>query len=188
MQESPETKALLRHSPAFVLHMAPGRVSVCSPPSRHGLFDLQLIDFEYVQSTDSNPELIPGRITDISHIRHRWRDAEPGILKVIEQAKSVWKWRLREVRGLPSWTRKKARFLLIGDGSHGIVPHAGQGASTAVGDGVVIGELLAYASPQDDVRALVQLFEKIRRPRRDLTRIFATIQGQSWSNKDPETI
>lgn len=43
MQESPETKALLRHSPGAVVHMSPGRAIVCSPSFHLGIFDLQLI-------------------------------------------------------------------------------------------------------------------------------------------------
>ena len=185
MEESPDTKALLKHTPGILVHMSPGRAIISSPSFEYGLFDLQLIDFEYPLSADPDPETITGRTADLSYVRRRLADHEPGVIKVVEKADSVWKWRLREVRGLPSWSSQKGGILMIGDASHGIVPHAGQGASTGVEDGAVLGELLAGASPQEDIRSLVKLYEAIRRPRCDMIRTFATIQGAMWSTKDP---
>lgn len=124
----------------------------------------------------------------MSYVRRRLADHEPGVIKVVEKAKSVWKWRLREVHGLPTWSSDTGRVLLIGDASHGIVPHAGQGSAMGVEDGAVLAELLADTSPQDDIKTLVKQFEAIRRPRCEIIRKFATVQGAGWAIKDPKKI
>lgn len=188
MQESAETRALLKNSPGVVLHMAPGTATFSSPSFQLGLFDLQLLDMDYPLSADPDPDFLTGRMYDMSYVRRRLADHEPGVIKVVEKAESVWKWRLREVRGLPTWSSETGRVLLIGDASHGIVPHAGQGSAMGVEDGAVLAELLTGVSPDDDIKTLAKQFEAIRRPRCEIIRKFATIQGERWAIKDPKKI
>ncbi len=188
MQESPETRALLRHSPGMVVHPSPGKALVSSPSFHHGIFDLQLIDMDYPLDVDPDPGFLTGRMYDMSYIRRRVADHEPGVAKVIEKADCVWKWRLREVHGLPTWSSDKSAVLLIGDASHGFAPQSGQGSAMGVEDGAVLGELLAKASPEDDLGSMIKQFEAIRRPRCETMRTFATVQGAAWALKDPEKI
>jgi 2-polyprenyl-6-methoxyphenol hydroxylase-like FAD-dependent oxidoreductase len=68
---------------------------------------------------------------------------------------------LYEVPSLPSWSRGRA--ILIGDAAHAMSPAAGQGASLALEDAMLLGHLFAGApAPVEDVFAD---FERRRRKR-----------------------
>jgi 2-polyprenyl-6-methoxyphenol hydroxylase-like FAD-dependent oxidoreductase len=63
---------------------------------------------------------------------------------------------------LPAWSR--GRVVLIGDAAHAVGPHAGQGASMALEDALV---LAACLSEQPDARQALRQFETLRRDRID---------------------
>jgi salicylate hydroxylase len=186
MESSPETKALLRNSPATVVHISPGRYIVSSPVLDAEIYDLQLFDLDYPVSRDPHPDIITGRMEDMVYVRNRFADFEAGITKAVKAATSLWKWRLRQVEGIPSWSSPHGRILLIGDSCHGIVPHSGQGAAMGIEDGALIAELLAKSTPGMDIKFITKTFEKIRRPRCDLVRKFAKAQGDGWTTEDPQ--
>jgi salicylate hydroxylase len=186
MESSPETKALLRNSPATTLHISPGRYIVSSPVLDAEIYDLQLFDLDFPVSRDPHPEIITGRMKDMHHVRNRFADFEAGVTKAVNAASSLWKWRLRQVEGIPSWSSPHGRILLIGDSCHGIVPHAGQGSAMGIEDGAFIAELLSESTPSNDIKLATRTFEKIRRPRCDLVRRFAKAQGDGWTTEDPQ--
>lgn len=61
---------------------------------------------------------------------------------------------------LPAWS--KGRVVLMGDAAHAVGPHAGQGASMAIEDALV---LAAVLEQDRDHRAAFQCYEDLRRPR-----------------------
>jgi 2-polyprenyl-6-methoxyphenol hydroxylase-like FAD-dependent oxidoreductase len=61
---------------------------------------------------------------------------------------------------LPAWSR--GRVVLLGDAAHAVGPHAGQGASMAIEDALVLAAALELeAEPQ----AAFRRYEALRRPR-----------------------
>ncbi|WP_045022772.1 FAD-dependent oxidoreductase [Agrobacterium arsenijevicii] len=61
---------------------------------------------------------------------------------------------------LPVWSR--GRIVLLGDAAHAVGPHAGQGASMAIEDALV---LAAAVELQGDFQAAFTRYESLRRPR-----------------------
>jgi 2-polyprenyl-6-methoxyphenol hydroxylase-like FAD-dependent oxidoreductase len=66
--------------------------------------------------------------------------------------------------GLPAYTN--GRVVFVGDAAHAMLPTAGQGAATALEDGVCVGRLIA-APVRDggDMAAALAAFDRARRPR-----------------------
>lgn len=81
-------------------------------------------------------------------------------------------WRLHDLHAMPRWTN--GRVCLIGDAAHAMSPSAGQGASLAMEDAMVLAQCLRDVP---DVRAAFVRFEQLRRPRVDA--IFKEAQRQS---------
>lgn len=81
-------------------------------------------------------------------------------------------WSIHELGRVPTWSR--GRVALLGDAAHAMSPSAGQGASLAMEDAMVLARCLRDIS---DVTAALRTFERIRRPRVD--RIFREAQRQS---------
>jgi 2-polyprenyl-6-methoxyphenol hydroxylase-like FAD-dependent oxidoreductase len=65
-----------------------------------------------------------------------------------------------DVATLPTWSRK--RTLLIGDAAHATSPHAGQGASLALEDGLRLARLMQDG---EELSVTFEKFENERRPR-----------------------
>lgn len=86
-------------------------------------------------------------------------------------------WPLREIDGLDRWCR--GRVALIGDAAHAMSPSAGQGASMAMEDAMVLA--MCLRDEADPARAL-ERFERARRPRVDAT---ARIARRNSSGKAP---
>lgn len=61
---------------------------------------------------------------------------------------------------LPAWS--KGRVVLLGDAAHAVGPHAGQGASMAIEDALV---LAACLQTETDHHSAFQRYEDLRRPR-----------------------
>jgi 2-polyprenyl-6-methoxyphenol hydroxylase-like FAD-dependent oxidoreductase len=66
-----------------------------------------------------------------------------------------------DVRSLPRWHH--GRVILIGDAAHAVSPNAGQGASLALEDAMLLAKLLRDCA--GDYRAAFEAFEHARRPR-----------------------
>lgn len=68
------------------------------------------------------------------------------------------------------------RIVLVGDAAHAMLPTAGQGASSALEDGVCVGRLIAApVTAGGDLATALATFDQARRPRcRQLARLSAT--------------
>jgi len=86
-------------------------------------------------------------------------------------------WPLFEIDALPAWS--KDRVVLLGDAAHAMSPSAGQGASLAIEDALVLAR--SFAAEPDRVSALAS-YERARRPR--VERI-AKVARRSSNGKAP---
>ncbi len=107
----------------------------------------------------------PGTEMAGDHAREELLAAHRGWPKPIEalisNTEHILKGAIYDVPTLPAWTRGRA--VLIGDAAHAISPHAGQGASIALEDAVVLASLLR--ENQGGYPATFARFEAARRPR-----------------------
>jgi 2-polyprenyl-6-methoxyphenol hydroxylase-like FAD-dependent oxidoreductase len=91
--------------------------------------------------------------------RHRgWHEPVQTILR---SATDLMRGPIYDVPTLPAWSRD--RTLLIGDAAHAISPHAGQGASLALEDAMMLAKLLR--DRQSSYVETFALFEQSRRAR-----------------------
>lgn len=91
------------------------------------------------------------------------RDDPPWVQALISQTPTLLgPWGLYELDAMPTWSR--GRVCLMGDAAHAMSPSAGQGASMAFEDALVLAQCLRDVS---DVPTAFQQFERLRRPRVD---------------------
>lgn len=86
-------------------------------------------------------------------------------------------WPLYELEPLPAWSR--GRVVLLGDAAHAMSPSAGQGASLAIEDALVLARSLARHTDQT---VALSNYERLRRPR--VQRI-AKVARKSSNGKAP---
>lgn len=110
----------------------------------------------------------------LAQMKAFFQDWDPMLQSVLEQVKTVQKWKLSHLDPLDTWTR--GAVALIGDACHPTLPYQAQGAAMAVEDGETIACLLGLlakrcggtqAAPEDIVRVL-QIYEKLRKERTEL--------------------
>ncbi|KAH8655340.1 hypothetical protein BX600DRAFT_439853 [Xylariales sp. PMI_506] len=90
-------------------------------------------------------------------------ESDRGCLALVTE---TWVWRIGIAPEIPSWRGKSGRVILIGDAAHGMVPHAGQGLSQGIESAAALSRILRFAQPRgEDIPALMEAFETIRRPR-----------------------
>jgi 2-polyprenyl-6-methoxyphenol hydroxylase-like FAD-dependent oxidoreductase len=77
--------------------------------------------------------------------------------------------------GLPNYTC--GRIVMIGDAAHAMLPTMGQGAASAIEDGVCVGRLIAApVAAGGDLAAALATFDQARRPRcRQIARMSAVV-------------
>jgi salicylate hydroxylase len=100
-----------------------------------------------------------------------FRGWHPAVTEMIRAAASPLRWALFGVRPLLRWHR--GRVVVIGDAAHGMLPHQGQGANTAIEDAFALAALLADANGSG-LEPLLSHYQGMRRAR---TR---KIQRSSW--------
>lgn len=98
-----------------------------------------------------------------------FRGWHPAIIEMLTAAASPLSWGLFTVRPLLRWHH--GRVVILGDAAHGMLPHHGQGANTAIEDAFALAGLLAAA---EDPLAALPRYQALRRGRA------RAIQRSSW--------
>lgn len=121
-------------------------------------------------------------------MKKRWHDFGPAVRKALDCADSAFKWRFTEVMGVPRWSSRNGKVVLVGDSAHAQTPYAGQGSAMGIESGALLGELLAHSSPGDDLCPQLAIFEKLRRPRCEIMQDMSLANGAAWAMHDEEQI
>lgn len=96
------------------------------------------------------------------------------VREIIERTPNVLgPWKIHDLVAMPRWS--KGRVCLLGDAAHAMSPSAGQGASMAMEDALVLAQCVRDLGT--DLPRAFQTFEKLRRPRVDA--IFKAAQRNS---------
>jgi 2-polyprenyl-6-methoxyphenol hydroxylase-like FAD-dependent oxidoreductase len=114
-----------------------------------------------------------------SHLRHLHRDDPQVNRDVLAGVSEIERdYPIYDMPELPVWHR--GNVVLLGDAAHAVGPHAGQGASMAIEDAVV---LAACLDATDDRAAALTRYERLRRDRiRDVVRLTARNASQKRSS------
>lgn len=103
--------------------LGPSKHLVLYPPIRNGSL-LNLVWSSYLHKVAS----IEGwnKQTSYKEPQEDFSGFDPHVLRLLEHADDVSKWRVAEVRDLPTWRSKSGRVVLMGDAAHAMIPHAAQ--------------------------------------------------------------
>jgi 2-polyprenyl-6-methoxyphenol hydroxylase-like FAD-dependent oxidoreductase len=104
---------------------------------------------------------------ELGAARDRFRDWSPHVKSIVDAtgASQLMRHDVYHLPGgLPSYVR--GRIAVIGDAAHAAVPTTGQGAASALEDGVCAGRLIGAAvGDGDDLATVLAAFDQARRPR-----------------------
>jgi salicylate hydroxylase len=119
----------------------------------------------------------------VAELRGHYADAEPMLLAMIDATPpdQLFKWALHARDPLDSWIA--GSVTLLGDAAHGMLPFMGQGAATAMEDGMVLARCLARF-PKDQA---LQRYEAARRERTTTVQTQSRLLGLQFQGKDPES-
>lgn len=119
----------------------------------------------------------------IDELLGHYVDAEPDLLAMIRATPpdKLFKWALHARDPLASWIA--GSVTLLGDAAHAMLPFMGQGAATAIEDGMVLARCLA-AFPQAEA---LRRYEAARRERTTMVQVQSRLLGLQFQGHDPES-
>ncbi len=109
--------------------------------------------------------------------------AEPHLLEMIRATPGdqLYKWAIHARDPLATWIA--GCVTLLGDAAHGMLPFMGQGAATAIEDGMVLARCLDAFAPDD---ALTR-YQAARLDRTTMIQTQSRLLGLQFQGKDPES-
>jgi salicylate hydroxylase len=134
--------------------------------------------FVHLEGWEQEGWAIPSTIDELAG---HYADAEPHLLCMIRATPpdKLFKWALHARDPLDSWIA--GPVTLLGDAAHAMLPFMGQGAGTAIEDGMVLARCLV-AFPK--VEAL-RRYEAARRDRTTMVQTQSRLLGLQFQGKDP---
>ena len=120
----------------------------------------------------------------IDELLEHFREWDPVVSAIIAAtpADQLYKWALHARSPLDSWIAGKV--TLLGDAAHAMLPFMGQGAATAMEDGLVLARCLAAFAPD----AALRRYEKARLDRTSMVQTQSRLLGLRFQGKDPESL
>ena len=136
--------------------------------------------FVNLEGWDEEGWAIPSTIAEL---RTHYADAEPMLLALIDATPpdQLFKWALHAREPLESWIA--GSVTLLGDAAHGMLPFLGQGAATALEDGIVLARCLVHFPKAE----ALQRYEAARRTRTTMVQTQSRLLGLQFQGKDPES-
>ena len=103
---------------------------------------------------------------DPEQVAQEFGDTCPTIRDLVANIGPCIQWRLAELPSLETCRSENGRLVLLGDAWHAMFPHAGSGGSSAIEDGAVLGECVAWAWQNNrPIADATKAYETLRRPR-----------------------
>lgn len=106
---------------------------------------------------------------DMTVLRKLFADFNPttrAYLQTIEQAE---RWQIAVGPELDTWRSKHGRVILLGDAAHAMIPHAAQGLSQGIEDGISLARMVrGRACGSNAIPALTEAWMRLRKPRAEL--------------------
>lgn len=146
--------------------LGPGRFILSRPLHGH-MYGVQFIDVDHDEPgpVDGNWNIS----ADMTALRALFNDFNPitrAYMQVIQQAE---KWQIAVGPELKTWRSRHGRVVLLGDAAHAMIPHAAQGLSQGIEDGISLAKMLhAAAINSRRISTITQAWEQLRKPRAEL--------------------
>lgn len=127
---------------------------------------MQFIDVDHadpspVEGTWNTP-------ADLPALRTLFADFNPITRAYLEKIEHAEKWQIAVGPELDTWRSERGRVVLLGDAAHAMIPHAAQGLSQGIEDGISLAEMLKGVGQERDVGKVTKAWEALRRPRAEL--------------------
>lgn len=161
------------------IHVGPGRLFMRYPVRRGALLNYAA----FVELEGWTEESWTRRST-VAELLGHFEGWDPAVRAMIEAtpADELYKWALFTREPLPTWI--SGRATLLGDAAHAMLPFMGQGAATAIEDGMVLGRCLAGFPPDEALRR----YEAARRDRTTMVQTQSRLLGLRFQGKDPDSL
>ncbi|KAJ4147261.1 hypothetical protein LMH87_001797 [Akanthomyces muscarius] len=149
--------------------LGPGRF-VLSRPLHGGQYGVQFIDVDH-----ADPGPVDGTWNapaDVSRLRALFADFNPITRACLREIERAEKWQIAVGPALDTWrSGNGGRVVLLGDAAHAMIPHAAQGLSQGIEDGISLARMLSGGGGGGggaSVGAVTEAWERMRKPRAEL--------------------
>ncbi|KAF2214806.1 hypothetical protein CERZMDRAFT_95189 [Cercospora zeae-maydis SCOH1-5] len=190
--EDPELKRLKENYQAGhdILTPGPGKSVLVYPLPKREILAVQIMDQQYPVDQDTHTgKDSDGWTTNLTNLKTHFQDADPAISKILSTVKQAYKWEAKTAGRLTSWSSSsKGRVVLLGDACHFISPFGNLSSTLCLEDAATLASLLSTASPEQNLRYRITLYEKLRIPRIGRIRDFARHQYENWTFTDAKRI
>lgn len=158
-------------------HVGPGRNFVVYPLRGQALVNIVMLTRSAAWADESWAAK-----GDIADLRKHFGDWCPYVERAIDAIDEslLYRWGLFIRKPLERWVT--GRVALLGDAAHPMLPYMGQGASSAIEDGIVLGR--CFAAEDDPAKALA-LYQESRIPRASLLQSESNLGGDRLQALDP---
>jgi salicylate hydroxylase len=161
------------------IHVGPGRLFM-RYPVRHGAL-LNYAAFVELEGWEEESWSIPSTIEELLGHFEGWHETVRRIIAATPE-NQIYKWALHTREPLPTWIA--GRVTLLGDAAHAMLPFMGQGAATAVEDGMVLARCLASFEAEEALRR----YEAARLDRTTMVQTQSRLLGMKFQGKDPDAL
>jgi len=117
---------------------------------------------------DDLPESVVKADGDLDEMKRLFADWDPLLRRLLDQVRSVQKWKLMWLEALPDWANPAGTFFMAGDCCHPMLPYLAQGANSSLEDGAVLGCLLGKVrrpSRAAQLPRVAELYQRLRMER-----------------------
>lgn len=161
------------------IHVGPGRLFMRYPVRAATL--LNYAAFVETNGWEAEGWSIASTNAELAAHFEGWDPAVGAIIAATPPGE-LYKWALHARDALPTWIA--GRVTLLGDAAHAMLPFLGQGAATAIEDGMVLARCLT-AFPADEALAR---YDATRRERTALVATQSRLLGQLFQGRDPAVL
>lgn len=146
--------------------LGPGRF-ILSRYLTRGMYGVQFIDVDH-----SEPGEVDGNWNtqaDMTVLRSLFSDYNPITREALHQIRVAQRWQIAYGPRLDTWRSKHGRIVLLGDAAHAMIPHAAQGLSQGIEDGISLARMLQGGREGcEEITAITEAWEGLRKPRAEL--------------------
>ena len=131
------------------------------------MYGVQFIDVDH-----SEPGPVDGNWNtpaDMAALRALFDDFNPITRAYLQTIQKAEKWQIAVGPELDTWRSRHGRVVLLGDAAHAMIPHAAQGLSQGIEDGISLARMLRGATlDTKNISDVTHIWEQLRKPRAEL--------------------